>query len=504
MATTREVLVKGDSPGDTRRKVLWLGSPPDAAVAAEFEKRQLILDRCNDSTVASEFRVSTAMVLRFDEADPKLFTSRLNSVVVPAFNHGLHITAWADNDGAFLAMNELLKNGPCSAEIIKKVKPAPHEVTELIARHDPGAGEADVEITGERVPDETRLLLRRAFSDCVSLKICSLSGGRSANVFSVHAHFRDSRVGPRPLPFFAKVDKRNKILHEWHNYQNIVGHFIPFHSRPNLEPNRCLVGALQGILVGNFVEQSESLWEVAKRGSAQPVIYSLFDEALRGWRLQAYVQDESFVFRTKMLDFSPFRLDPNDNRLISRAGDATRFGSVRSWPQIIELLRKNEKLRHRVAPSHGDLHVNNVRARHGEAILIDFNSTQYSAPLVADPASLEVSVVFEVDPNDQDNEGWLATVKRLYEPEYLYRAPPPPDEPSTHEWMWACVRQIRLIALESQTSDTEYQFALILYLLRRASFADESAPDKFRRDFAYYLANQLVESLEAMKPKNGG
>jgi hypothetical protein len=152
-------------------------------------------------------------------------------------------------------------------------------------------------------------------------------------------------------------------------------------------------------------------------------------------------------------------------------------------------------MRHRVAPQHGDLHVQNVRARRGEAILIDFNSTQFSGPLVADPASLEVSLVFEVEATDQDNEGWRTLVETLYRSEYLHRAPPPPKEPAPREWMWACVRQIRLIALESQTTDREYQVALIMYLMRRASFADESGPDKYRRDYAYFLASRLTDDL---------
>ncbi len=57
------------------------------------------------------------------------------------------------------------------------------------------------------------------------------------------------------------------------------------------------------------------------------------------------------------------------------------------------------------------------------------------------------------------------------------------------------MRQIRLIALESQTVEREYQFVLILYLLRRASFADGSGPDKYRRDYAYYLASRLTDDL---------
>src|SRR2546429_4293508 len=49
------------------------------------------------------------------------------------------------------------------------------------------------------------------------------------------------RIFPRPLPFFAKVDTKGKILNEWNKYQNPVGHFIPFQARPDLEPERCFI-----------------------------------------------------------------------------------------------------------------------------------------------------------------------------------------------------------------------------------------------------------------------
>jgi len=248
--------------------------------------------------------------------------------------------------------------------------------------------------------------------------------------------------------------------------------------------------------VGNFVEQSESLWAVAKRGAAQPVIYSLFDHALRGWRLQAYVQDESLAFGTALFTSLKDLFDPKSSILGTRAANATAFGTVRPLQDILAALEANGTIKHRVAPRHGDLHVKNIRVCRGEAILIDFNSTQYSGPLVADPASLEVSLVFEVDPQDEDDEGWRALVENLYKAEYLHRAPPPPKEPARREWIWACVRQIRLIALDSQTNDKEYQFALVFHLLRHASFQHESSPDKYRRNYAYYLASRLTDDLE--------
>ena len=499
--------MRRESPGRSRRLVLWLGSPPDLPVQKEFENRKLILKVCPATVAPADWAGATGIVFRFDLEQPNAFEAQVRSLACQAANHGLLVVTLADDDRAFLAMGPILNKLELGFETIPALGPPAHEIPERIAREDPGPadpGEAAIEIRGEPVPNETRLFFRRAFWDCKTISIARLPGGRSADVFSVYPIFKDSLVGPRPLPLFAKVDVREKIRKEWDNYQTYVGRYVPFHARPNLEPDRCLVGASHGILVGDFVEQSESLWEVAKRGAAQPALYSLFDHALRGWRLQAYEQDQWPNVRPRMFVSLELLFNPTNPAFAKRERDATAFGAVRSLQEILSILKANDGINHRVAPQHGDLHVNNIRALRGEAILIDFNSARVDAPLVADPASLEVSLVFEVDPPDKntdrviidnDNKEWRRLVENLYKPEYLHRAPPPPKEPGSREWMWACVRQVRLIALESQTQDNEYLFTLIFYLLRRASFQDETSPDKYRRDYAYYLASRLTDGL---------
>jgi hypothetical protein len=506
MAAAREATMKKDSWGDVRKSVIWIGTAPNQETCTELKNRGLIVQACEGQAGVERLPLARAIVLSFEEGRDKDFQSSLNKITAQAQDHGLMVLAVANSDKEFLLMDEILKTIHPGARPEKRITRPPYVIAELIARHDAGPSAGDVEVLGAQVPETTRLFLRRAFNDCKSISIRKLAGGRSARVFSVYALFRDSRVGPRPLPFFAKVDKKAKILNEWSRYQNPVGHFIPFQARPDLEPERCFTGSTQGILVGNFVEHSESLWEVAKRGAAQPVIYSLFDEALRGWRLQAYAQDDAAAFAdslwaslTGLWDLT--RCIPQLSR---RATDASKFGKVHSPQELLDMLKAFGTLRHRLAPCHGDLHIHNVRARRGEAILIDFNSARFSGPLVADPASLEVSLVFEMDSTDADNEGWRELAHNLYESQYLHRAPPPPKEPAAREWMWACVRQIRLIALESQETDREYHYALIWYLLRRAAFRNENARDKFRRDFAYYLACRLVASLEEVLRSSEG
>lgn len=57
-----------------------------------------------------------------------------------------------------------------------------------------------------------------------------------------------------------------------------------YFSRPNLQPDRCLVGTEFGILVGSFVTKSESLWSLITQGRARGSIDSLFKETLASWR----------------------------------------------------------------------------------------------------------------------------------------------------------------------------------------------------------------------------
>ena len=51
-------------------------------------------------------------------------------------------------------------------------------------------------------------------------------------------------------------------------------------------------------------------------------------------------------------------------------------------------------------PYHGDLHPGNIMVRGGDAILIDFSSAS-DGPLTADPAALEVSLIFGTDEDDK-------------------------------------------------------------------------------------------------------
>lgn len=310
-------------------------------------------------------------------------------------------------------------------------------------------------------------------------------------VFTVHAVFRDSRAGPRPLPFFAKVDVRDKIRQEMENYENYVSHFIPFNLRPNLDRSRCLIGRTLGLMVGNFVERAEPLIVVARRNHAQTPLYNLFDNTLRGWKLQSEVTRGKLAARIPG-PFAAMRM----MRIPRRWRDARQLGAKAEPVEIERQLADLPECYHRSGPIHGDLHGHNVMVSGLDSILIDFAHT-INGPLAADPASLDVDLAFDGD--GSTDRSWKNNLAALYSWEALERVPNCSSRP--HDWLWAAVRQIRILALAEQASAWEYATAVAAYLLRRSMYPGCDAFDNQKRAFAYVLAERLIANI---RKKLGG
>ncbi len=436
---------------------------------------------------------SRGIVFKYNSWKPGAFVKDWKNLAATAFNQGLLLYVIADEVAAVNTIHRSIKLSDLTInDAAIRHQPPLYEVAEAFARHDSGR-EANVTLEISPVSkkileldDPRRSLLQRAFNDCRSILLDPLTGGWSAKVFSVHAVFKDSRVGPRPLPFFAKIDSRNRINQEIKNYKEFTAHFIPFNLRPNLDETRCFCGAAEGILVGNFVEQSESLRDVAIRGAAQPAIHSLFDNTLRGWRQQASKR-EKIIAEALSGVFVPSRVTK------PRFEMARKLGASKRPDELLAIAENFPVQGYLEAPIHADLHCFNVRVSGFDAILIDFALTRAGA-LVADPASLEISLAFERTGNEDDNASWMKTVDTLYSEAFLERAPPPANEPRPREWLWTVIRQIRLIALADQVSDGEYAIAVALYLLRLTTFSAKTPEEEFRNAYAYVLAERIITS----------
>lgn len=496
-----------------RPKVFWFGPEPDARTRTEFEHRNLAVILTDKDGMRAAVSTGRAIVVRYNLEKPGFATSILRELAPIAADHGLLVYALADDDFGLLRIADSLVRLSFKFPVEKRTAPEPHEIPEHIARHNPGPEcRSGLTISGNAIDSQYKVLLQRAFSDCESISLTELEGGLSANVFCVRARFTNSMVGDWPLPFVAKLDRREKIKTEIDNYEMFVAQFIPFYLRPNLDLRRCIIGAEHGLLVGNFVEQSEPLWNAIRRGTAPSIIYGLFDQALRGWRYQAYhrggsTKHVSNIYLELRDLFDPARVTPE------RFEHAKSIGATRNPDELDGILAGLPPTSHLVAPMHGDLHSRNVRTRGDDAVLIDFCSTR-NGPLVTDPASLEVDISFSVDERAvTTDEEWRTAIDQLYSPDRLRTPPPPAQQESPLEWLWACVRQVRMLALASQTSEYEYQTVLAIQLLRRAMFPAMSlssdpvgllkSADEFRRAYGYVVAEKLVLDVLSNKVAEG-
>lgn len=481
-----------------RKRVLWIGNKPADFDSVEFERRDLSFETHDGLNVRNEFATTRGIILKYSPEKPGTFKRHIEDIVPIAIDHGVMIYAIADDVDSQQRIEEILIQTQFKDAVYQRTNPPSYEVAERMARHIPGPPlNSSLVIRYEaKNPDgtdknlgETELcFFKRAFWDCSSIQVKPLDGGRSANAFSVHAVFKDSLVGPRPLPFFVKIDDIKKIQCELECYRLYVYHFIPFDLRPNVDLYRCILGHRQGMIVGNFVERSEPLWDVLRRGNADTVIYSLFDNALRGWRMQARSNKQNLLNCIGEV-FDPSKISDERVKL------AHKNGAAKLPHELWDLLAKLPPQEFLHGPIHGDLHAANVRVRGSDAILIDFALTR-TGPLVADPASLEVRLAFDItDKDDDDDDGWRELMDILYSIEHLKQPPPPAREPRPREWLWNAIRQIRLLALSEKESDFEFSTVVAMYLLRRSMYPRESDSDDFRKAYAYVLAERLIVGI---------
>lgn len=478
----------------SRPRTIWIDVSGDALDRTEFDRRDLVLEVYTEFVGIANIFHAKAIVYRFSDARRGHLTKWLREDAEQLLNHGVKLYVLTDNDTDHQWCRQALGRVGLTDAVQLKLKPEVYQLAEPICRCpiEPTANEK-LKISGMAHLDPLlQTFLRRSFYDCDSIVLQELSGGRTATVASAHARFRDSIVGPRPLPFFVKFGDVDKIRQEVANYNYYVAHYIPFSLRPQIDGDRCLYGPKKGLLVGKFVTRSEPLLDALRRGAGVQPIHSLFEETLAGWRLQAYEGrpggEMTRTFEQELGDlFRPDQMPAGRFDLAKSMGATQRPEDIKA---ALASLPPRTYLR---SPMHGDLHCGNVRVRGIDSILIDFQLVR-DGPLVVDPACLEVSLVFSAA--GDVNDGWRELVDTLYKPEYLDRPPPPANEPSKHEWLWSAVRQLRLIALGCEKSPDEYSTALLYCLLRRARFKEDDPAEQERAAYAYVIAERLIATLK--------
>ena len=323
-------------------------------------------------------------------------------------------------------------------------------------------------------------------------------GKSDARVYKAHARL-PGIIGAWSQPYFVKIGPRKDILAEFVNYQDKVDPYVPFHLGPHLVADRCCLGGREAVIVGDFVEQSESLKDAARGGRAAMAIACLFDRTLRGWYKNCRSNDTR-AFMTMPGSRVP-QYFPNRVWRTSRT-----VGAVLDVAGLTAQLGRCVQTPWYRGPIHGDLHSTNVRVRATDAIVIDF-AAHRDGLVLRDIARLEVSLLVDAfggppyeDLNDEnrcDGNAWLRDVLPLYRVNPTANDAIPHEDPkSAAYWFHVSVRQIRLHARPFELGSTQYAAALALELLTKAGRKDKLKPfEVFRRGAAIYLAEKLLETV---------
>ncbi|MBZ5539834.1 MAG: phosphotransferase [Acidobacteriia bacterium] len=496
--------------------VLWSGAPPSDVIETEFQRRGLELRIVsNANEVRAHLPLSRALVFCVPTLNQQGVTAILLACAESVVVHGLDLWILPEDEAVgkkvqeemYTAFKRFFSGREVSLQFrlaphFEELKAAPHLIPEACARYRPGPRpKADLKLSPKPTVITRKYgptlaeLLRRSFNDCVQIELEELSGGYSAKVFKVHASFEQRRLVNRPLPFYAKYDLLFKINQELQNYEDLVEAAVPFNLRPNLDPSRCIRrGYTHGLIVGNFVEYSEPLWEAARRGHGAGPIYSLFDQAFKSWRLNSQRETHQSIFQD--LDAANIRIEVD--RIDERRIEHVKALGAKTTPnELLSVLKRLPALPHRKGVIHGDLHVGNVRARGNDAVLIDFYSVNSGAPLAFDPATLEVSLAFAKYENGDVDSDWKDTIARLYDPSTFLKPPEPALQQHKREWLWNCVRQLRTIALSREEPDgtREYQTAITFVLLRRMIYPSDKRYPESRFAVGYLIAESLLLNL---------
>jgi hypothetical protein len=373
-----------------------------------------------------------------------------------------------------------------------------HTILDQILDHDcgPPCG-TQTRFAGDQArSDEDKVLLQRAFHDCADVKLSRLPGGASADVFQAFATLKESRVGPHPLPFFVKLDRRPKIEREIANYRDCTASFVPFYARPNIDDDRCFLGDDRGIIVGNFADQSSPLADLINQGSASTAITSLFDDALNGWRRQGILRYSDLKTATVADSLGGAILGGFSEDHRKRAEDvfkrAKRFGATLDPQALADKMHALPPHAHRCVLMHGDLHGDNVRVRNGQAILIDFAQVQ-PGPIVGDPAALDAALALST-PLASDAI-WKVAIDELYTREALVQLPHASDPGSPSSCFWDAIRQIRRFGLAEESVTGEYAAAVAVFLFRHSFRKPRQGESPDRRPYLYAACNKLMLQL---------
>jgi hypothetical protein len=295
------------------------------------------------------------------------------------------------------------------------------------------------------------------------------------------------------------VSAPDTIEEERSKYTSYADFYIPYYLRPNVVPERCV--SIQGLssIVGNLVEDSIPLRTVLRSSQSPGIIFSLFANSLKGFRSQP--DDGSNMSLLENFISARTRTSEIDVKTIQIA----RGFGLKSAPKDIEaqLCNAVKGVQRHFSPCHGDLHSGNVMVRGKDAILIDFSAVK-NGPITADPITLEVSLIFGTDKDDQSDkwDEWKTFVNEIYSGVPIHQPPSLSTDPGPFSWLYKAIWEIRHVLLGCDCKQEETPAVLAAYLLRFGRLPMDKFPDDAlsqmalsKQAYAIVIAERIVNSI---------
>lgn len=546
--------------GTPRAKIAFVGDLPEAEYLGRFEERGFFHEVCTPEGLRTEGYATKldAVIWTQDPGKLNALPRELGQTVPNLLDHDVRVYVRLATDEKLtdtprkLVVNALLESGipvakllptewrsipeirqerensflmPC-VYIVEPALPWP-DIATLVCDRPAGQWlksklEFEEEflrnVLGSNGHSERVTLLKRAFWNCSQLQLTLLDGGMSgAPVFKAYASLEADLVRPGateateateayPHLYFVKIGPRKKIAEEHDKYCSHIVEHVPFHLGPRLRRDRCNLGSTQGILVGDFVEGTESLVTCARAARCGHVISSLFDKTLGAWRKQrgpdATKLLSKYLENKWQIEGEPIVLPPKRAEFVHHLGGDTDIAELRAR---FENYGNTSPL---IAPAHGDMHATNVLVRHGDAILIDFEKLEPHYPLTYDPASLEGGLLSEGFVRDFKEKRFTPDdLVKLIEPLYRQSAFEGcgttlcrPGDPT--EWYYDAVNQIRTLSWAAENEPGQYALTLALCLIRKGCNdhpelkAEEHSAS---RAIAFFFGQKILREF-AIKP----
>lgn len=486
---------------DARTAVLWNGHPPTPEVATAIQKRGLLAEQVS-AVNSADLNKACATVFCARGQSPAPIIKGVKDFANDCLNHGHRVIVCCE-ENVWKALSGIAGIGHWQFVNLSADCDAFAELVRggLLEAGPPATGpEPEIEL-GLSLDD--RILFRRAFWDCDIARVKELKEGRSsARVFRVHARRKNQEPPGYLLPFLVKIDAADEMRRERINYSRFVEGHVPFTQRPNFSASRSISTPTRAIMVSDFVDEAHSLVEVCRRPESRDVLYSLFDDALRSWRRDAF-NDNASSPELPITIYLGSAVKPSEI-LASVLSKAEKLGLKAAPADLLARLEAVSAFPYRIGTIHGDLHPGNVMVRRQEAILIDFASIWENRPIIADLACLEVAACFTVAPervgrsarqlNQSEYKVWTAELAKLFDFTCLNHVPPL-QEPGPQDWLWTLCRQTRSMATQADASKAAYASALVIYLLRRARLSTASEHPAIGAQ-ALITAERIIEGLE--------